>query len=550
MTDYEQTYNSYQIDVPEFFNFTTDVFEKWARDPQRVAVVIADAKGEKFQQFTFAQLSSMANQFAQSLLRQGCKKSDRVIVILPKIHQWYVALLAMFKLGIIPVPTTSQSTSRDILYRIEKADAIGVITDLQNAPKIDDIAEQCPSLKFKYLVCDDKKDFSKEKSNNWLSFHQSLTREKSQFTAPYKTRSTDPLLIYFTSGTVSYPKMVLHTQEYAIAHEVTSRFWHDLHPEDLHWTMSDTGWAKAAWGCLFGQWKMGARIFLHNSPRFDPKITLKLLETACVTTFCAPPTVYRIFAQEDLSRYNFKTLRHCTSAGEPLNPEVIKTWKEATSLTIHDGYGQTETVNVVANYRCLPYKQGSMGKPAPGFKLAVIDAEGNELPTDKEGMLAIRCRPNRPAGLFSCYYKDEETTKGAFIGDWYLTGDKAKVDDDGYFWFIARNDDVIITSGYRIGPFEVESVLLEHPAVMESAVVASPDPVRGEIVKAFIILSAGYEPCPKLIKELQQHVRKLTAPYKYPRKIEFVEELPKTISGKIRRGELRDKEWQNHSARQ
>lgn len=548
MTNYEQTYNRYRIDVPEFFNFTTDVVERWAQDPQRVAVVIADAHGEEFQQFTFAQLSAMANQFAQSLLRQGCNKSERVIVILPRIHEWYVALLAMFKVGIIPVPTTSQSTSRDILYRIDQADAVGVITDLENAPKIDEIAEKCRSLKFKFLVCDDKKDLRKEKSDHWISFHQSLAKEKSRFAAPDKTRSSDPLLIYFTSGTVSYPKMVLHTQEYAIAHEVTSRFWHDLHPEDLHWTMSDTGWAKAAWGCLFGQWNIGARIFLHNSPRFEPKVTLKLLENAGITTFCAPPTVYRMFAQEDLSRYHFKTLRHCTSAGEPLNPEVIKTWKEATSLTIHDGYGQTETVNVIANYRCLPYKPGSMGKPAPGFKIAVVDAQDNELPTGKEGMLAIRCRPNRPAGLFSCYYKDEKTTESVFTGDWYLTGDKAKVDDDGYFWFIARSDDVIITSGYRIGPFEVESVLLEHPAVMESAVVASPDPVRGEVVKAFVRLSAGYEPSQQLIKQLQQHVRKLTAPYKYPRKIEFVEELPKTISGKIRRGELREKEWKNHSA--
>ena len=547
MTNYEETYNKYKIDVPEYFNFTTDVVEKWAQDTKRVAAVIADAKGEEFQQVTFAQLSAMANQFAQSLLRQGFRKGDRVIVILPRIHEWYVALLAMFKVGIIPVPTTSQSTSRDIHYRTNKAEAVGIITDVENAPKIDEVAEQCPSLKFKFLVCDENNNLPEGKSESWISFHKSFACESTKFTSSEKTLSSDPMLIYFTSGTVSYPKMVLHAQEYAIAHEVTARFWHDLHPDDLHWTISDTGWAKAAWGCLFGQWIVGARIFLHNSPRFEPETTLKLIERAGVTTFCAPPTVYRMFAQEDLSRYRFSTLRHCTSAGEPLNPEVIKIWKEATSLTIYDGYGQTETVNVIANYRCLPNKPGSMGKPAPGFTIAVVDAEGNELPPGMEGMVAIKVRPNRPAGLFSCYWKDELTTESVFAGDWYLTGDKAKVDRDGYFWFIARSDDVIITSGYRIGPFEVESALLEHPAVLESAVVASPDSIRGEVVKAFIKLAYGYEPSAHLVNELQQHVRKITAPYKYPRKIEFVAELPKTISGKIRRSELKKKEWQNYS---
>jgi len=541
MVDYEKTRKEFKFNVPEFFNFTTDVIEKWAKDPKRVGLVIADAHGENFEEFTFAQLAGKANQFAQALLKRGVRKGENVIVILPRIHQWYAALLGMFKTGVIPVPTTGQSTARDILYRIQKAEAVAVVTDEENAAKIDEIEEQAGSLKLKFLAGSGKK------RDSWIDFDKAIAEESTKFAVTEKTRSSDPMLIYFTSGTVAYPKMVLHSQEYAIGHEVTARFWHDLHPSDLHWTMTDTGWAKAAWGCIFGQWIVGAKVFLHNSPRFEAKTTLKLLEKVGVTSFCAPPTIYRIFAQEELGKYKFSSLRHCTSAGEPLNPEVIKVWKEATGCLIYDGYGQSETVNVVANYRCLANKPGSMGKPVPGFEVGVIDETGNEVAVNEEGVIAIKRKPVHPTGLFQEYWKDENATASVFYKDWYLTGDKARVDEDGYFWFIGRSDDIILTSGYRIGPFEVENALIEHPAVMEAAVVASPDDVRGEIVKAFVILSAGYEPSAQLVEELQKYVRKVTAPYKYPRKIDFVKELPKTISGKIRRGELKRKEWENYS---
>ena len=368
----------------------------------------------------------------------------------------------------------------------------------------------------------------------------------SHLDAPVRTRSDDPLLIYFTSGTVGYPKMVLHTQaSYGLGHILTAKFWHDLKPTDLQWTLSDTGWAKAAYGKLFGQWHQGAAVLQHDARgRFDAGLTLGILEKYGVTCFCAPPTAYRMMVLEDLNKYDLPHLRHCTGAGEPLNPEVMKQWHDGTGLDIYDGYGQTETVLLVGNYRAIPIKPGSMGKPMPGFQIAIVDAEGQELPTGEEGQIAVKVKPERPVGLFREYWKDTESMERSFHGEWYFTGDKAYRDDDGYFWFVGRADDVIISAGYRIGPFEVESALIEHPAVAESAVVASPDPMRGEIVKAFVILAPGYVPSDELAQSLQEHVRNATAPYKYPRAIEFVAELPKTISGKIRRVELRDAEFQ------
>ena len=359
-----------------------------------------------------------------------------------------------------------------------------------------------------------------------------------------RTRSDDPLLIYFTSGTVGYPKMVLHTQaSYGLGHTLTAKYWHDLKPTDLQWTLSDTGWAKAAYGKLFGQWTQGAAVLQHDAKgRFDSSLTMRMIGKYGVTSFCAPPTAYRMMVLEDLTQYDMPNLRHCTSAGEPLNPEVMKKWEDGTGLTIYDGYGQTETVLLVANYQCLPVRPGSMGKPVPGFQVGIVDEQGLELPASEEGQIAVKVTPERPVGMFREYWKDAEGMERSFVGDWYLTGDKAYRDEDGYFWFVGRADDLIISAGYRIGPFEVESALIEHPAVAESAVVASPDPVRGDIVKAFIILKPGYVSSDELTLSIQEHVRNATAPYKYPRVIEFVAELPKTISGKIRRVELREAE--------
>ncbi|HCP22766.1 MAG TPA: acyl-CoA synthetase, partial [Dehalococcoidia bacterium] len=394
----------------------------------------------------------------------------------------------------------------------------------------------CPSLEHLLMMSGEKR--------GWVSYNQEMSGASPVLEDVEPTRSDDPLLIYFTSGTVGYPKMVLHTQaSCAIGHIISAKYWHDLKDTDLIWTLSDTGWAKAAYGKLFGQWTLGAAVMQHDARgRFDAPLTLRLLEQYGVTVFCAPPTAYRMMVLEDLSRYDLDGLRHCTGAGEPLNPEVMKQWEDSTGQVIYDGYGQTETVLLAGNFRCNEVRPGSMGKPAPGVTIGVVDEQGNEVPTGEEGQIAVKIKPERPVGLFQEYWRDAEAMERSFLDEWYLTGDKAYRDEDGYLWFVGRADDVIISAGYRIGPFEVESALIEHPAVAESAVVASPDPVRGEIVKAFVILAPDYVASDELVVSLQDHVRTTTAPYKYPRAVEFVTELPKTVSGKIRRVELRQQE--------
>jgi acetyl-CoA synthetase len=351
------------------------------------------------------------------------------------------------------------------------------------------------------------------------------------------------MLLYFTSGTVAYPKMVMHTQaSYGIGHNITATFWQDLKPGDVHWTVSDTGWAKAAWGKLFGQWRIGATVVQMNMGKPDADLILDTIARNNVTTFCAPPTLYRMLVLTDIAKHDLSGLRHCLSAGEPLNPEVIRIWEDGTGgLTIYDGYGQTETVNLVANYRCMDVRPGSMGKPTPGFDVQVVDDDGTIVGDGDEGHIAVRVAPQRPVGMFAGYWKDDDATTAAFQGGWYLTGDKARRDADGYLWFEGRSDDVITSAAYRIGPFEVESALVEHPAVAEAAVVGRDDPQRTQIVCAFVLLAPGHDGSPALAKEIQEHVKRTTAPYKYPREVHFVDELPKTVSGKIRRTELRDR---------
>ena len=478
----------------------------------------------------------LSNRFANLLRGLGVGKGDRAFIMVPRIPQWYGAVLGMIKRGVVPMPATTLCTPTDIKYRLNRAEAGVAITDLENASKVEQVVADCPSLKHILLFDGTKR--------GWINCDEELPKMSPHLEDVKPTRSDDPLLIYFTSGTVGPPKMVLHTQEsYAIAHQVGARFWQDNKPTDIQWAISDTGWAKLAYGKLFGQWTQGTAILQHDARgRFDPALTLGILEKYGVTTFCAPPTAYRMMVLEDLKKYDLSSLRHCTGAGEPLNPEVMKVWEEGTGLTIYDGYGQIETVLLVANYRCLPVKPGSMGKPMPGFDVAIVDDDGNELPPGDEGQIAVSVKPQRPVGLLKEYWKDPEAMDGAFRGDWYFTGDKAYKDEDGYFWFVGRADDVIISAGYRIGPFEVGSALIEHPAVAESAVVASPDELRGNIVKAFVVLAPGYVPSEELTQSLQEHVRRTTAPFKYPRVIEYALELPKTISGKIRRVELRNRE--------
>ena len=536
MPDYEFSYKNDRLEVPEFFNFGFDVVDKWAEDRTKLALISIDSTGENVQHHSFWDLKVLSNKYANALRDRGIKKGDRVFIMLPRIPEWYVVMLGLMKLGALPMPGTTLLTPKDIEYRINTAEAVMAITDAENASKVDEAAGGCPTLEHLVVVNGERR--------GWNSYSVDMSVASSSLNNVEPTRSDDPLLIYFTSGTVGYPKMVLHTQaSCAIGHIISAKYWHDLTASDLMWTLSDTGWAKAAYGKLFGQWTLGAAVMQHDARgRFDAPLTLSLLERHGVTSFCAPPTAYRMLVLEDLSKYKMDNLRHCTGAGEPLNPEVMKQWEDGTGLVIYDGYGQTETVLLVGNFRCNEVKPGSMGKPSPGFTIGVVDEQGDEVQVGEEGQIAVKIKPERPVGLFQEYWKDKEAMDRSFLGDWYLTGDKAYKDEDGYFWFVGRADDVIISAGYRIGPFEVESALIEHPAVAESAVVASPDEVRGDIVKAFIILAPDYVASDELMVSLQDHVRTTTAPYKYPRAVEFVTELPKTVSGKIRRVELRQRE--------
>jgi acyl-coenzyme A synthetase/AMP-(fatty) acid ligase len=534
MTDYERERQSFTLDVPEYFNFAVDVVDRWAEDPNRVGMVWVGTENRS-RTLTFRDFAWASNRAAQAFRQLGIGKGDRVLVVASRLPEWWEALLGLMKLGAVAAPGTTQLTARDMKYRLELSQAKAAIVDVENARKLLTVRAECPNLQTIVVIGGEVE--------GCVRYETAVAAHSRHFQAE-RTRADDELLLYFTSGTTGYPKMVLHTHaSYGIGHQITGKYWLDLKPSDLHWTLSDTGWAKAAWGCLFGPWSQGAALFIQDVPgRFDPVLTLKTLQDYGVTTFCAPPTAYRLLVLEDLKQYDLSALRHCVGAGEPLNPEVIDAWREGTGMTIRDGYGQTETVLIVGNFPPIEVRPGSMGKPSPGFEIAVIDENGKPCEPGEEGDIAIRIHPNRPVGLFREYWNDPEATKNCIRSDWYITGDRAYVDGDGYFWFVGRADDVIISAGYRIGPFEVESALLEHPAVVEAAVVASPDPVRGEVVKAFVVLGKEYQPSEALAEELQDHVKRVTAPYKYPREVEFVTELPKTISGKIRRIELRQRE--------
>ncbi len=532
MTSYEETSAKFRVDVPELFNYTRDVVGARASEtPDKVALIGVESDGITVNRYTFADVAGIAHRTAHLLTSNGIGKGDRVFVQLPRVVEWYAALLGCFQIGAIPMPGTTQLMPNDQSYRIKRAGAVAVICDEPGSARLDGVLDQCPSVTAQFVVGAQRP--------GWTSFDVALETMPAE-PAPFaSTRSEDPLLLYFTSGTTAHPKMVQHLGSYALGHEITARFWHDLTPGDIHWTVSDTGWAKAAWGKLFGQWIIGSAVVMWDivgKPDFDRMLTL--VGELGVTSFCAPPTLYRAFAQMDLSSYDWSTLRHCTSAGEPLNPEVIETWKAATGTVPYDGYGQTETVCLVANYPSLPVKPGSMGRPAPGMDVDVVDDAGEICAVNQEGNIAVWTDP-WPIGLFRGYWQDDEQTTNAFRNGWYFTGDRAYRDEDGYLWFVGRADDVILSAAYRIGPFEVESALIEHPAVAEAAVVAKPDADRGNIVKAFIVLAPGYEGSRELTVEIQDHVKAITAPYKYPREITYLGELPKTISGKIRRVDLR-----------
>ncbi len=532
--DYDRVRANFRWQCPENFNFGFDVVDGWAAaSPHHTALHWIGPTGERT--ITYGQLAERSGRFARALRSLSLAPGERVLVILPRVPEWWDALIGLLKAGVTAIPGTTLLTPKDLSYRIELAGVTAVITDADGAERIDAIGNSLAALKQRILV-------GSERRPGWQSFEELVAAQAAPLER-VATRRDDPALVYFTSGTTGMPKMVLHTHaSYGVGHQITGRFWLDLTPKDLHWNVSDTGWAKAAWSSVFGPLGCGASLFVHHTPgKFQPSDVLECLTRYPITTLCAAPTIYRFLVKLDLSSFKPAALRHCVAAGEPLNPEVINVWKETTGLTIRDGYGQTETVLVCGNFPGVNVKPGSMGLPSPGFDLAVVDDEGHRKPVGEDGDLALRIEPERPLGLFQEYWRDPQATANAFRQGWYRTGDCGHVDAEGYFWFASRADDVINSSAYRIGPFEVESALVEHRAVVEAAVVGKPDPERGEIVKAFVVLAKEHIPSEALKHELQEHVKKTTAPYKYPREIEFVDELPKTVSGKIRRVELRNR---------
>ncbi len=524
---YRRECHDFRWYTPEHFNFAA-VIDKFAEDPRRVAILSEDSEGRRAR-LTFADIARQSRRIANVLAGHGIRRGDPVLLVLPRITLWHAAFIGALRLGAIVIPCTSMLREKDLVYRANHSGARAIIAGFENAAMIAELRKQCPSVE-RYLIAGAAR-------TGWMSLQEEMGNALESF-KPANTKSSEPAICYYTSGTTMEPKAVLHSHGYAYSHRFSGLNWLDLRPGDLHWTTSDTGWAKAAYGVLFGPWMNGVTTFMYNG-RFDAAKELELIGRYGVTTFCAPPTEYRILIKEDLARCQFPKLRHCTGAGEPLNPEVIEVWRERLGLMIHDGYGQTETAVLAANMPAMPVKPGSMGLPFPGHDVRVLDNEMAEAKVGELGEIAVRVSPERPPSLFLEYWKNAEETARVFRGDWYLTGDQATRDADGYLWFVGRADDVIISAGYRIGPFEVESALLEHPAVMESAVVASPDPDRGSIVKAFVKLRPGAEPGDRLVTELQEHCKRVTAPYKFPREIEFIDELPKTVSGKIRRVELR-----------
>jgi acyl-coenzyme A synthetase/AMP-(fatty) acid ligase len=533
LRDYTAERAGYRVQVPERFNAVHAIVDAWAREgPEDPAVLSLDATGEAIGLDTAADLARSSREAARALIGRGVGKGDHVYVMLPRCPEWYAALLGCMRIGAVPMPGPNLLTPKDIAYRVQSARAVATVTDVAGAAKVDEAA---PGLGVRLCVTAG----GEAPPAGWDDFGAALRAAGDGDTPQDPTGRDDPLLLYFTSGTVSYPKMVRHAHSYALGHVGTARFWHDLRPGDLHWTVSDTGWAKAAWGGLFGQLHERACIVQVALGRPDADTIFGILARHRITSFCAPPTLYRLLVQGDFAHHDLSALRHCTSAGEPLNPEVIRAWREGTGLTVYDGYGQTETCAIVANYRSVDVRPGSMGLPVPGWDVSVVDDDGRAVEAGEVANVVVRCVPDHPVGLFDGYLGDDAATARSFRGEWYFTGDKAAVDEDGYFWFEGRNDDVITSSAYRIGPFEVESALVEHPAVMEAAVIGREDPQRTQIVVGVCILAPGHEPSPDLAREIQDQVKRSTAPYKYPREIHFVDELPKTVSGKIRRTELR-----------
>lgn len=540
---YEDFKANYRCNVPADFNFGFDIVDEWARqEPEKMALVWCNDHGEE-KRFTFTDISRMSNQAANFFQAHGVQKGTVVMLILRRRWEYWVCATALHKIGATLIPGSLQLTKKDLVYRANaaKIHMIVCINDDFVIRQVEEAMPETPSLVVRALVTGTKE--------GWLDFSDELTKYPPVFERPTGEKAhtiDDIMLVYFTSGTTGMPKMVRHNFAHPLGHIVTAKYWQQVQENKLHMSVSDSGWAKFGWGKIYGQWICGATVFCYDMDKFIPLKLLEKLEHYKVTTFCAPPTMFRFMLQEDVSQFDLSSIQHCCIAGEPLNPEVFKQWEQLTGLKLYEGFGQSESSVLIANFSpWITPKPGSTGKPSPLYDIDLINSEGKPCEDGEEGEIVVRLKGHDwPTGLFTGYYLDDEMTKANLGGEWYNTKDVAWRDSNGFFWFVGRNDDVIKCSGYRIGPFEVESALTEHPAVVECAVTAAPDPIRGQVVKATVVLAKGYASSPELTKELQNYVKKVTAPYKYPRIIEYVDELPKTLGGKIKRAEIRHRDHQ------
>jgi acetyl-CoA synthetase len=534
-SSYQDFSRNFQVNVPARFNFAWDVVDVIAeREPSRTALVWCDEKGAEAS-FTFGQVRDLSMKAAALFASLEIGRGDPVMLILKRRYEYWFCLLGLHRIGAIAIPATHLLTRKDIVYRNNAAavKAIVCVGEEKVLDNVDAAAPQSPTLRHRIGLG--------VRRAGWRDLHSELARAGGGVSR-VTMENTEPSLLYFTSGTTGMPKMVQHDFAYPLGHIVTAKYWQNVQDGGLHLTVADTGWAKAAWGKIYGQWLCGSAVFVYDYDRFVPSALLGVISTHKVSTFCAPPTMYRFFIKENLREHDFSALKYCTVAGEPLNPEVYAQFLDMTGLKLREGYGQTEMTAAVAVFPWMEPKPGSMGLPSPGYDIDLLDDDGRSCEPGEKGQIVVRTDARMPVGMFKGYYRDPELTARSWHDGIYRTGDVAWKDEDGYMWFVGRTDDVIKSSGYRIGPFEVESALIEHPAVLECAVTGVPDADRGAVVKATVVLARGYAASSELAAELQEHVKKITAPYKYPRIVEFAAELPKTISGKIRRVEIREKD--------
>lgn len=532
----------FSLNIPDDFNFSYDIVDEMARlEPNKTAMVWCNEFGEE-KVFTFADMKKYSDKTANFFKGLGIKKGDVVMLVLKRHYEFWFSIVALHKIGAITIPGTALLTTKDFEYRFNMAGIKAIVCTGEGevCDFVDEAQKTSPSLKVKIVV--------RGKKEGWHSFTEGMEAASENWVRPQgaeATKVTDEMLMYFTSGTSGMPKLVAHDYSYPLAHIVTAKHWHNVDPNGLHLTVAETGWGKAVWGKLYGQWIMEAAVFVYDFEKFNPSDLLEKIEKYKITTFCAPPTIYRFFIKEGMDGYDLSSLKYATTAGEALNPEVAKKFKEFTGLNLMEAFGQTESTVLLGTLKGMEPKPGSMGKPSPLYDVDILDEDGNPVNNGEVGEICVKVKSDRQVGLFMGYYNDEERKKAVWHDGYYHTGDTAWRDEDGYYWYVGRTDDVIKSSGYRIGPFEIESALMEHPAVLECAVTGAPDPIRGQVVKATIVLTKKYKPSDELAKEIKDYVKHQTAPYKYPRIIEFVDSLPKTISGKIRRVEIRKKNFEN-----